>query len=81
MTDTETTQTAGTNGATSSALLSSPGFVAISILAVMTVIEYFLSVERVPALGALLALFAFGKAAVIVVSFMHIRNIFSEDHS
>jgi len=81
MTNTEVRQTGETEGATPSALLSSPGFIAISILAVMTVIEYFLSVERVPALGALLALFAFGKAAVIVVSFMHIRNIFSEEHS
>jgi len=79
MTDTAVRQEPAPTSST--ALLSSPGFVAIAILAVFTIVEYVLNVTDVPGLDVFLGVIAFAKAAVIITSFMHIKNIFSEDHS
>ncbi len=53
----------------------SPGLVAAGVLAVLTLLEYFVSVGEITGSFVLLTVIAIAKAAIILVSFMHIRNI------
>ena len=62
-------------------LRSSPGFMAIVSLAVLTLIEYLVSTGDVPAARLLIAVIAVAKAAIILVAFMHVRNVLKENHS
>ncbi len=59
----------------------SPGFTAIVVLSVLTVIEYFVSAEAVAGAFFWLLIISIAKAAIILVAFMHLRNIFGNEHS
>lgn len=55
------------------------GVIAALILAVLTVIEFYIAVEVEDPLFALMP-FLVAKGWIILDSFMHIRALFSEDH-
>ncbi len=59
----------------------SPGFVVIVLLAVMTVVEYFISTADIAGSFVMLTIIALVKAVLIIVWFMHVRNIFGKESS
>ena len=55
------------------------GIVAALIIAVLSVIEYFIAVEVTNPLWALLP-FVLAKGWIILDTFMHVRALWSDDH-
>jgi len=57
----------------------SPGLQAVIVLAALTGLEYVVSAGSVPWSFAWLTVIALAKGAIILISFMHLKNIFRED--
>lgn len=53
----------------------------ILVLAALTVIEYLIAVAKPPGQIVLIFLIALAKAALIVMYFMHVRQIWRGDHA
>ena len=53
----------------------------ILILAALTAIEYVIAVAKPPGQIALIFAIAIAKAVLIVIYFMHVRQIWEEDHA
>ena len=64
---------------TTTKVLGSPGVATIVLLGVITAAEYAVSTADVPGLFVFLTVFALMKAVVIVVMFMHLRNVLGEE--
>ena len=64
---------------TSTKVLGSPGVATIVLLGIITAAEYAVSTADVPGLFVFLTVFALMKAAVIVIMFMHLRNVLGEE--
>jgi hypothetical protein len=60
-------------------LRESPGLRAVIALAALTGLEYVVSAGSVPGSFAWLTIIALAKGAIILMSFMHLKNIFVED--
>ncbi len=58
------------------AFQNSPGMMAVVVLAILTLLEYLVSAGEVTGSFLLLTLIAVAKGAIILVAFMHIKNIF-----
>lgn len=59
----------------------SPGFKTIAMLSLLTLLEYIVFTADITGAVALLMVIALIKAAIIVISFMHVKNIFGEETS
>ncbi len=57
----------------------SPGLTAIGVLAALTLIEYIVSVTDVVGAFTLLAVIAVAKAVIILISFMHLKNLWEKE--
>ena len=64
---------------TATKVLGSPGAATIVLLGIITAAEYAVSTADVPGLFVFLTVFALMKAVVIVVMFMHLRNVLGEE--
>jgi cytochrome c oxidase subunit IV len=60
-------------------ITQSPGFAAVTALAIFTLVEYFVSTADVAGKFFWLTLIVVVKAVIIVISFMHIKNLFGEE--
>jgi cytochrome c oxidase subunit IV len=60
-------------------ITQSPGFAAVTALAIFTLVEYLISTADVTGKFYWLAIIAIVKAVIIVISFMHIKNLFEEE--
>ena len=69
-----------TGSSMASRLSAPPGLSVIIALAVLTLVEYIVSVADTPGVFVWLTVIAVAKAAFIVVAFMHVMNIFREEH-
>lgn len=58
------------------ALQRSPGLTAAVVLAMLTLVEYLVSAGDISGSFLLLTVLAVAKGAIILVSFMHITNVF-----
>lgn len=56
----------------------SPGLVAVAVLAALTFIEYLVSAGDIAGSFVWLTVIAVAKGAIIVVSFMHLKNVFEK---